>query len=155
MSHLQVLAPRCDSYLKWSVWIVIVCVHRLSEDGTVVRETCKVDTCHELCFMICNLFYFIMCICWSIYWIDFTYSCHWHTTGMSHVVKREAYGCKSLSSLTLWRRRKLCNLLPPLLDSRPLKMGSIGCPETSVIKYHYPLRNNSEERSSHLSFNDI
>jgi hypothetical protein len=32
----------------------------------------------------------------------------------------------------------------------PLKMGPISCPETSVRNYHYSLRNNSEERSSHL-----
>ena len=30
------------------------------------------------------------------------------------------------------------------------KMGPIGCPETSVRKYDYSLRNNPEERSSHL-----
>jgi hypothetical protein len=29
-------------------------------------------------------------------------------------------------------------------------MELIGCPETSVRHYHYPLRNNPEERSSHL-----
>ena len=29
-------------------------------------------------------------------------------------------------------------------------MGPIGYPETSVINYSYSLRNNSEERSSHL-----
>jgi hypothetical protein len=29
-------------------------------------------------------------------------------------------------------------------------MGPIGCPETSVQNYHYSLRNNREERSSHL-----
>ena len=32
--------------------------------------------------------------------------------------------------------------------SWPLKMGPIGCPETSVRNYHYSLRNNSEERIS-------
>jgi hypothetical protein len=31
-----------------------------------------------------------------------------------------------------------------------LKMGSIGCPEMSVINYHCSLRNNSEERGSQL-----
>ena len=36
------------------------------------------------------------------------------------------------------------------LDSWALKMRSIGCPETSVKKYHYTLCNNSEERSFHL-----
>jgi hypothetical protein len=36
-----------------------------------------------------------------------------------------------------------------LLDSWALKMGPKGCPETSVINYHYSLRNNPEERSSH------
>jgi len=35
-------------------------------------------------------------------------------------------------------------------DSRPLKKGSKGCPETSVTDYHYSLRNNPEELSSHL-----
>ena len=29
-------------------------------------------------------------------------------------------------------------------------MGAIGCPETSVINYHYTLRNSPEERSSYL-----
>jgi hypothetical protein len=29
-------------------------------------------------------------------------------------------------------------------------MVTVGCPETSVIKYHYSLRNNPEERSSRL-----
>ena len=31
-----------------------------------------------------------------------------------------------------------------------LKMGPIGCPETSVRNYHYTLRNKPAERSSHL-----
>ena len=35
-----------------------------------------------------------------------------------------------------------------ILDSLTPKMGPIGCPETSVINYHYSLRNNPEERSS-------
>jgi len=34
------------------------------------------------------------------------------------------------------------------LDFWPLKMGPIGCPETSVINYHYSLFNKPEERSS-------
>jgi len=33
---------------------------------------------------------------------------------------------------------------------RTLKIGLIGCPETSVRNYHYSLLNNSEERSFHL-----
>jgi len=36
------------------------------------------------------------------------------------------------------------------LDSWPLKMEPIGCLETSVINYHYSLRNNPEERSSYI-----
>jgi len=32
--------------------------------------------------------------------------------------------------------------------SWPLKMGPIGCPETSVRNYHYTLRNIPEERRS-------
>ena len=31
-------------------------------------KICSGDIYHELCVMICNLLYFIMCICWSIYW---------------------------------------------------------------------------------------
>ena len=38
----------------------------------------------------------------------------------------------------------------PKIDSWPLNMGPIGCPETSVINYHYSLRNNPEPRSCHL-----
>jgi hypothetical protein len=37
-----------------------------------------------------------------------------------------------------------------VLDSRPLKMSPIICPETSLRDYNYSLRNNPEERSSHL-----
>jgi hypothetical protein len=32
----------------------------------------------------------------------------------------------------------------------PLKMGPIGCPETSVRNHHYSLRNDPEERRSRL-----
>jgi len=54
------------------------------------------------------------------------------------------------------------NLLPTFRDSPstpsfsgsrildPLKMGPIGCPETSVRNHSYSLRNNPEEFSSHL-----
>ena len=45
--------------------------------------------------------------------------------------------CAASSAISFW-------------DYWPLKMGLIGCPETSVRKYHYSLRNNPEERSSHL-----
>jgi len=34
------------------------------------------------------------------------------------------------------------------LESSPLKMELIGCPETSVRNYHHSLRNNPEQRSS-------
>jgi hypothetical protein len=35
-------------------------------------------------------------------------------------------------------------------DSQPLKMGPLGCPKTSLRKYHYLLHNSPEEHSSHL-----
>jgi len=35
-------------------------------------------------------------------------------------------------------------------SSEPLSMAPTGCPETSVTNYHYSLRKNPEERSSHL-----
>jgi hypothetical protein len=37
------------------------------------------------------------------------------------------------------------------LDSLPLKMGPIGCPETSVRNYHYLVRSNREGRSYQIS----
>jgi len=37
-----------------------------------------------------------------------------------------------------------------VVSYRPLIIGPIGCPEISVINYHYSLRNDSEEHSSHL-----
>ena len=37
-----------------------------------------------------------------------------------------------------------------LLDSWPLNLGPIGCPETSVRNCHYTLRNSPEEHRSHL-----
>jgi hypothetical protein len=37
-----------------------------------------------------------------------------------------------------------------LLDSWTLRIGPIGCPEKSVRNYHHILRDNPEERSSHL-----
>ena len=37
-------------------------------------------------------------------------------------------------------------------DSWALKVGPIGCPETSVRNYHYTLRNIPEERRCHLGF---
>ena len=45
------------------------------------------------------------------------------------------------------------NFLPTLWDSPPvpssgLKMGPVGCPETSAINYHYSPRNIPEESSS-------
>ena len=45
-----------------------------------------------------------------------------------------------------------CNNIykPAFLDSWNLKMGPIGCPETSVRNYYYLLCNSPEERSSHL-----
>ena len=36
------------------------------------------------------------------------------------------------------------------LDFQPLKMGTMGCPETLVRNYHCLLCNNPEEHSSHL-----
>ena len=41
-------------------------------------------------------------------------------------------------------------ILDLFLDSWTLKMGPIGCPETSVRNYHNSLRNNPEERSFYL-----
>jgi len=42
----------------------------------------------------------------------------------------------------------LFNFIGPIFRVRPLKMGPIGCTETSVRNYHYSLRNSPEKRSS-------
>ena len=39
-----------------------------------------------------------------------------------------------------------------LRDFLTLEMGPIGCPETSVRNYHYSLRKNPKDRSSHSVF---
>jgi hypothetical protein len=53
-----------------------------------------------------------------------------------------------------------CNSLPTFLVNlsvpssgvkNPLKVEPLGCPETSSINYHYKLRSDSGERSSHLT----
>jgi hypothetical protein len=36
---------------------------------TPVPKRVGVGTYHYLCFMICNLIYVVMCICWLIYWL--------------------------------------------------------------------------------------
>jgi hypothetical protein len=41
-------------------------------------------------------------------------------------------------------------LVPSSMIKNPLKMGPIGCPETSIRNYQYPPRNSPEERHSHL-----
>jgi hypothetical protein len=43
-----------------------------------------------------------------------------------------------------------CTFCDFRFNSLLLKMGPIGCPETSVRNHHYSLRNNPKERSSHL-----
>ena len=52
----------------------------------------------------------------------------------------------------LWkrkRRKRTALFWAFFLDSLPLKIGPIGCPETPVRNCHYSLRNSPEERSSH------
>ena len=44
--------------LKWSVRLVILCVHRLPEDGTLMSKRVGVGTYHELCFVIAFFFVF-------------------------------------------------------------------------------------------------
>jgi hypothetical protein len=53
-------------------------------------------------------------------------------------------------SISYRRFRKTYRFHPFFLDSCPLKTGPIDCPKTSVRNYHNSLRNDPEERSSHL-----
>ena len=50
--------------------------------------------------------------------------------------------CRRTPQTNMW--------LTDFFYSRPLKMGRIGCPETSVNNYHHSLPNNPEGRSSLL-----
>jgi len=61
-------------------------------------------------------------------------------------------GCYAASSGNFLQtfRYKLSAPNSRVRQSRHLKMGSMVCPETSVINYHYSLRNMPEERSSDL-----
>jgi len=38
---------------------MIICVHRLPDDGTPVAKHVGVGTCHELCFMVSSLLYLL------------------------------------------------------------------------------------------------
>jgi len=44
---------------KFSVELMIICVHRLPDDGTPVAKHVGVGTCHELCFMVSSLLYLL------------------------------------------------------------------------------------------------
>jgi hypothetical protein len=51
---------------------------------------------------------------------------------------------------TTYRFRLQVSTIQEFLNSRPLKMGPICCPETSIRNYHYTLPSSPEMRSSHL-----
>ena len=57
------------------------------------------------------------------------------------------YAAGSGNSITTFRDN-FSVLFSRVQNSWSLQKGPIGCPETSVSKYHYPLRNSPEERSS-------
>ena len=72
---------------------------------------------------------------------------------MTAVFRREAdYNCALLGYYAVSSGNFLSTLRDNLYDpsSRVKMMVLIVCTETSIINYHYCLRNNPEERSSHL-----
>jgi hypothetical protein len=52
----------------------------------------------------------------------------------------------------IWKILQCSRFLIRDMNRTSLKMGPLGCPETSVRNYHYSLRNNPEQRSSHLLY---
>jgi hypothetical protein len=52
----------CDQYLQCSAELVVICVRRHPEDGTLVPKH-VVGTIIVDCFVICVLLYFIECVC--------------------------------------------------------------------------------------------
>jgi len=66
----------------------------------------------------------------------------WFTTQSEAVISYKRFGTTYLSYIEVPRIQ--------VLDSWPLKMGPIGCPETSGRNYNCCLCNNPEDCSSHL-----
>jgi len=75
------------------------------------------------------------------------YSC---ILNMRHV----AEGCNNTARTIYLKKKYSISLRADEAESENwcLKMGPIGCPETSVRNYHNVLRNNPEERSSLLIY---
>jgi len=73
----------------------------------------------------------------------------WVMTQRVVVISCQCFGTTYRSHLQESRFGPL-NIAPTGCVAWPLKMGPIGCPETSVRNYHYSLCNNPEERSSHF-----
>jgi len=74
---------------------------------------------------------------------------HWH----DNWAFLDDYAASSGNFIPAFRENldSLLLTMGSILDSWLLKLGTIGCPETSVSNYHHSLRNNiSEQRSSHL-----
>jgi len=61
------------------------------------------------------------------------------------------YAGSSGNFLPIFRNNLSVQESKRILDSWSLRMGPIGCPETSVQNYHYSLRNTPEGRSSLVS----
>ena len=55
-------------YLEYVLDFWSFAVIKLSENGTVVPKHVAIGTWHELCLMICIL-YFTKCIWWLLYWM--------------------------------------------------------------------------------------
>ena len=53
-----------DQWLNWRVGLVLLYCNKLPVDGSPVPKHVGFDTCHELCFIICVLLYFIECVWW-------------------------------------------------------------------------------------------
>jgi hypothetical protein len=66
------------------------------------------------------------------------------------VTKQSAGGCVTSYCAAVVTGPAFWDFTQRGIDSRPLKMGPIGCPETSVINHHYSLRSNPDERNSQL-----
>jgi hypothetical protein len=80
--------------------------------------------------------------------------CYWHsrTTCWSHP---QGSRIQENDSWALRLRSRNVGKNPKGLGSWTLRMGSIGCPETSVRNYHYSMRNNAEECSFQLPRSEV
>ena len=112
--------------------------HTLWETSFVSTDTVLAVLCRE--------------VIWPVAWVTTSHD-SLVVRGKAKVVMITAFCWAITERIVVIPYRRFGTTYPSnifFLNSGPLNMGPIGCPETSVRNCHYSLRNNPAERSSHL-----